>query len=106
MNVLEQTIVRRFKALLGRGLTAYRLILFGSRARGDPDVYSDMDILVILDGECDEKTRQFVSDCAWEAGYEQGGVIVPVVFSKREWEDGPERFSLLAKAVQQEGIVL
>jgi uncharacterized protein len=106
MNALEQTIAERFKALLRQGLTAYRLVLFGSRARGDSDAYSDMDILVILDGESDEKTRQFVSDCAWEAGYEQGVVIVPVVFSKREWEDGPERFSLLAKAVQQEGVAL
>ena len=39
-----------------------------------------------------------------EAGFEYGLVVVPVVFEKREWEDGPERYSLLSQAVHAEGI--
>jgi hypothetical protein len=31
-------------------------------------------------------------------------VIVPVVFARDEWEDGPERYSLLAQAVELEGV--
>jgi hypothetical protein len=31
-------------------------------------------------------------------------VIVPVVFSKEEWETGLERSSLLARAIEMEGI--
>jgi hypothetical protein len=45
-----------------------------------------------------------VSDCAWEAGFEHGIVIVPVVYSREDWEEGPERLSLLSLAVQQEGV--
>ena len=42
--------------------------------------------------------------CAWEAGFERGLVIVPIVVSRKEWEEGPERVSLLHQAVQTEGI--
>jgi hypothetical protein len=33
-------------------------------------------------------------------------VIVPVIYSREEWEKGPEQSSLLALAVQREGISL
>ena len=52
----------------------------------------------------DEAAREVISDCAWEAGFAQGVVVVPVAFSRQEWENGPERHSLLAQAVAAEGI--
>jgi hypothetical protein len=33
-------------------------------------------------------------------------VIVPVVYSKKEWESGPDRISLLARAIEMEGVPL
>jgi len=42
----------------------------------------------------------------WEAGFESGVVVVPVVFSRVEWENGPERYSLLAEAVKSDGVYL
>ncbi|MBW2039888.1 MAG: nucleotidyltransferase domain-containing protein [Deltaproteobacteria bacterium] len=104
MNAIEKEVLGRFKALLLERIRLYKLILFGSRARGDADPYSDMDVVVILDDPLDEKARSDVSDCAWEAGFEHGIVIVPVVFSRNEWENGPERQSLLVQAVEAEGV--
>jgi hypothetical protein len=92
--------------MLNERLPRHQIILFGSRARGDAEPYSDLDIIVIIDGVVDESAREWVSDCAWEAGYVQGLVIVPLVFSRTQWEQGPERHSLLAKAVALEGIPL
>ena len=37
-------------------------------------------------------------------GFEHGIVVVPIVFTKDEWEKGPERYSLLAQAVEKEGV--
>lgn len=107
MTAVERTILEKFKALISaRGIRLCRLILFGSRARGDADPHSDLDVLVVVEGSCDEGTRTFVSDCAWEAGFEQGIVVVPVVFTRDEWERGPERHSLFVRAVEKEGIPL
>lgn len=104
MNATEKKVLETFKALLLKQFSLHKIILFGSRARGDATPYSDMDIVVILDKTPDEQDMDYVSDCAWEAGFENGIVIVPIVFSKEEWENSPERYSLLAQAVEMEGV--
>jgi len=104
MNPIEKKVLERLRALLLERVRLYKLILFGSRARGEADPYSDMDVVVILDEPPDEKNRNVASDCAWEAGFEAGIVVVPVVFSRDEWEQGPERYSLLVQAVEAEGV--
>ena len=104
MNALDKKILEKLKSLLRERISLHQLILFGSRARNDADRCSDLDAVVIVDGTVDEMTRAIVSDCAWEAGFEHGVVIVPVVFGLEEWESGPESGSLLVQAVKAEGI--
>jgi uncharacterized protein len=106
MNAGDKKVLQRFRTLLEKKVRVRRLFLFGSRARGDSHAGSDMDVLVVLDNEPTAEARDYVSDGAWEAGYRKGIVLVPVVFSKDEWESGLERHSLLAKAVKAEGIPL
>jgi DNA polymerase sigma len=106
MQAIERQVLDRFKDLLKEQLPQHQIIMFGSRARGDAEPYSDLDVVVIIDGMVDEATREWVSDCAWEAGYVQGMIIVPVIFGRTQWEQGPERHSLLAHAVASEGIPL
>lgn len=105
MNNAERNVIEAFRRLLARKLQVDELVLFGSRARGDAAPDSDMDILVIIDKPT-EDIEEYVSSCAWEAGFEHGIVIVPVVYSKKEWESGPDRVSLLARAIEMEGIPL
>ncbi len=100
----EKTVLDKFKTLLLKQVSLDKLILFGSRVRGDAGRYSDIDVVVVLKDDADEQDFDYVSDCAWEAGFEYGIVIVPVVFTKNEWENGPERYSLLAQAVEKEGV--
>lgn len=106
MTAMEKTILDRFKVLLSKRMNLYKLILFGSRARGDVKPFSDMDVLVILEGMLSEKDSDFVGDCAWEAGFESGIVVVPVVYTRDEWENSPERYSLFVRAVEKEGVLL
>jgi len=104
MNPTEKAVLKRFKELVVKKLPLHRMILFGSRARGDADPESDMDVLVILEDCTNDQAEDVVSECAWEAGFEQGIVVVPVTFTRKEWEEGPERYSLLAIAVEREGV--
>ncbi len=104
MVAIEKKVLDTFKSLLLKRVSLYKTILFGSRARGEANLYSDIDVLVVLDKILNEQDMDYVSDCAWEAGFEHGLIIVPVVFAKQEWENGPEHYSLLAKAVETEGV--
>jgi hypothetical protein len=104
MKSKEKRILETFKHLLEQRVHVDTFALFGSRARGDAGRYSDMDVLVVVD-QLDSSTADFISNCAWESGFWSGIVIVPVSFSKSEWE-GIESQSLLAANIRAEGVFL
>jgi len=106
MNNDSEKILAQLKRLLADKVPLYQIILFGSRARGDDASDSDMDVLVVLDVPVTRVSRDIVLDCAWEAGFDAGIVIVPIVVSHDAWENGPEHESLLAQSIRKEGIAV
>jgi DNA polymerase sigma len=104
MNAKELEILHNLKDLLRKKVKLHRVILFGSRARGEATPDSDMDVLIILDEPITNEIRNIVSDCAWKAGFDDGIVVASIVFSRDEWENGPEYYSPFAEAVRSEGI--
>jgi len=106
MGPEETRVLTAFKAAVRGRLPIDRVLLFGSRARGDADAFSDMDVMVVVDGEVDETVRDLVSDSAWAAGFEEGIVVVPIVLSKSEWETDQFRSSLLGRAVTEKGLAV
>jgi predicted nucleotidyltransferase len=104
MKPLEKEILEKFKSLLLKKLDVYQVIVFGSRARGEATEYSDLDVIVVLNTIASDADLDYVSECSWEAGFEPGIVLVPIVFTKEAWENSPERYSLLALAVEKEGV--
>ena len=104
MSPTERAVLEHLKRRVSERLPLRQMVLFGSRARGDADPDSDMDVLVVLEGPADRQARDTVSDCAWETGLDHGIVIAPIVVCRDEWENGPERYSLLAEAIRAEGV--
>jgi len=100
----DSIILQRLKARVAERLPLNRLVLFGSRARGDNEPDSDIDVLVVLDGPVSHESEEYVRSCAWELSYENGVVIFPLVVARTEWEEGPASASLLAVAVGNEGV--
>lgn len=104
MKPKEKHILATFKHMLEQRVHLNTFALFGSRARGDAGRYSDMDVLVVVD-QLDSATADYISDCAWESGFGSGIVVVPVSYSRSEWE-GIESQSLLAANIRAEGVFL
>jgi len=104
MNAKDQEILNKLKKMLQEKVRLHQVILFGSRARGDAEPDSDMDVLVVIEEPRTPEVRKLVSDCAWEAGFGAGVVVAPIVVSRDHWENGPERSSLLSMVVQEEGV--
>lgn len=90
-------------ALIKHNVSLYKAIVFGSRARGDAQPDSDLDVLVLVE-HITPALRKIISHCAWEVGFEAGVLIQTVVMTREEAEHGLEQSSLFMLAVREEGI--
>ncbi len=77
--------------------------LFGSRARGDADDYSDTDIFIEFE-TVDRELRNRVKKAAWEMTLETGIVVTTLLFSRHEIEDSPLRLSPIIRVIMEEGV--
>jgi len=97
---IAQEFALKIREKLGK---ATDIILYGSRARGDNELFSDMDVCIIVE-KLNRKTREIVFRIAWEVGFKEGIIIVPLIFEKNEWEYSPIIESPIYKNIQREGI--
>ncbi len=77
--------------------------LFGSRARGDADEFSDMDVFMEFE-TVDRDLRNKVKNAAWETTLETGIVVTTLLFSRHEIEDSALRSSPIIRVIMEEGV--
>ena len=87
------------------GTTGSKLILFGSRARGDYNDFSDWDLLILLkeknsfNESFDKYAFPFV-----ELGYRNGFDVQPQLFSYEEWKN--QSITPFYKNIEEDGILI
>jgi len=78
-----QTFVRKLNQAYPRQI--HQVMLFGSKARGDSDVDSDVDVLIIINQD-DRSIRREIIDIASDLSLEHDILLSPRVISKNKWE--------------------
>lgn len=83
-----------------------KVILFGSRARGDAHRDSDWDILVLLDKpRLEEDDHDLYGFPFWELGWKINAMIHPMMYTEADW-NSHKVDPLFRKNVERDGIVL
>lgn len=82
-----------------------QIILFGSKARGEGRVDSDIDVLLIVDGE-DWRFRHAISGIAADVSLAYDVLIGPRVIDRERWIKMRRRGFTLYENVQADGIEL
>lgn len=68
MKKVDLKIAKEFASRIRKKLGEASIIVYGSRARKDSELFSDMDICVIVE-KMDRKTREIIFTTAWETGF-------------------------------------
>ena len=65
-----------------------KVILFGSKARGDYDKHSDIDLLLISSTSLNWKDEKAIVGALFDIGMEYDVIFSPLFTSSDEWENG------------------
>jgi len=93
----------RLRADFGGRLHLLRL--FGSWARGDASVDSDLDVAIVIDDLDREQWRQII-DISADLEVAHGVDLGPYVVSTAHWAELNDRGRALAEAISREGVAL
>ncbi len=99
MSPEEQQVIEKVVKQLVQSFSIERIILFGSRARGNADAESDYDFLVVMNFI---KRRTQVAADIRKAAHISGIPMDFLLRTPEEWETG----FLLKKEIASEGIVV
>lgn len=79
-----------------------RVILFGSRARGDNNKISDWDFLILISKQADENIKRQIRDRLIDIELDAEQVISTIIYSQDQWSD--YKVTPLYKHVYREGL--
>jgi uncharacterized protein len=105
MRSEDLRIAREFKERLARAVPLVDVRLYGSRARGDSEPDSDMDVFVEVE-EISSRVKDVIEDVAWELGLDHLMHISPLIFSRYELENSPLRSSPVVQNIAREGVAV
>lgn len=109
MDDRTQNAVEEFGWRLGAKYDVRRLVLFGSRARGDHRDDSDADVLVVVPELAQSRFQTVLemSDLAYYVGLDTGVIISPLPVTTGQWEH-PDEFSnpALLRTIAAEGVLV
>ena len=96
-------IKQRVQSLVGQRLRG--IVLFGSKARGDFDPESDLDIAILVDG-LDQETKRKIIDVVADVEVKFLVVVSSLVLSWDDFQSLRERERRIALDIENEGVPL
>ena len=99
----DSMVMEAFSTRVRAKCPSARIWAFGSRTKGTHTEESDLDVCVVVD-EMTPEDRSYITECAWEVGFEHDRVICSIAFSSSMFENGPASANPLVHGILEEGV--
>lgn len=106
LNQREREAVQDAARILTINYPVEKIIIFGSKARGDYDEYSDIDLLLITARPLDWQEERKVTEDLFDIGMEHDVIFSPLFVSLAEWEGGIFMEFPVYKEILRDGVVI
>jgi predicted nucleotidyltransferase len=106
LSANDRRAIEEAVALLRDRFPVERVILFGSKARGDDDAESDVDLLVLTSRPLSRSERRAISDAVFPIQLRHDAVLSPLIVSRDEWETGVVSALPIHDEVLEQGVVV
>jgi len=100
----DRRAVEAASEILRRQFPVERVILFGSKARGDDDPESDIDLLVLTTRPVSAADKERMTDALFDLQIERGVVISKLVVPLDDWEHGLYQALPIRWQIEREGV--
>ena len=101
----EETALLKLKSELHKNFDILDMRLFGSKARGDSNEESDIDLMIEL-ADRDFFLERKIFDVIYDINLEFDVFIIPLFMGRRLITEGPMSESPIYKIIQKEGVSL
>ena len=102
----EREAIREAIRMLKEKFPVKEVILFGSKARGDDDPESDIDLLLLTTRPIHWKERHFIVEALFDVEMKYDVVISIIVNSVNDWQTGLSSLLPVHEEITQEGIAI
>ena len=102
----ERQAIEEAVRVLGDKFGIKKVVLFGSKARGDDDEHSDMDILLITSEVLHWREEKAIVEALFELGLTYGVIFSALFVTANEWDGGLFTEFPIYEEIVRDGIVV
>ncbi|MEW6203062.1 MAG: nucleotidyltransferase domain-containing protein [bacterium] len=100
----EKKALRELKERLLEKFPDIEIILFGSKARGDYEEESDIDLLILIDLKVNRKLKEEITEISYDIELKYDVVFGKIVENKDFWDSALAKAMPLHWNIDKEGI--
>lgn len=101
----EKCAISEASRVLKEKFLVEKVVLFGSKARGDDDKESDIDLLVLTSQPVPWNQRKAINNALYEIQMTYDVIISPLITTVEEWNEGTFSVLPVHEEISNQGVI-
>jgi len=101
----EKCAISEASRVLKKKFLVEKVVLFGSKARGDDDRESDIDLLVLTSQPVSWNQRKAINNALYEIQMTHDVIISPLITTVEEWNEGTFSVLPVHEEISNQGVI-